>query len=863
MKSFSIFFKSFFFLISNILITQINSNPLLAQTSLNYYFGKEISLDPEIPSPQEILGFQIGDRYVNHDQIIRYFHELADHSDKVNILQYGSTYERRPLLIAIISSENNIRNIEKIRQEHLQLSDPSQSANRNTDNMPVFIWLGYSVHGNEASGANASLLTAYYLTAGKDEELKEILDHTIILMDPCLNPDGFTRFSEWINTNRSENPVTDPNNRELNEPWPGGRTNHYWFDLNRDWLLLQHPGSKGRLMQFHQWKPNILTDHHETGSNETFFFQPGIPSRNNPITPAETFRLTEAIAMYHSRELDEIGSLYYSKESFDDYYYGKGSTYPDINGSVGILFEQASSRGYARETVNGILDFRFTVRNHFKTSISTIKAGYALRKELLNHQRNFYSSALEEADANSDKAWVFKFLPADHRINNFLEVLLAHQVEMHKFEGVVTYMGVSFSGNDSYIVRCKQPQYRLIRSIFEKNTQFNDSLFYDVSTWTIPLAYDIDYAPVSDRQYKTLVIGPRISNPAKKIFSFDKSDYGYIFPWNDYLAPKALYYLQSKGILAKVNLKSFTIHGNEIKPGGIFIPANLQTISHDSLYNLMQKTAQMINSEIIPVESSWTDEGIQLGSPNMVIVRKPEIALLIDEGIHSNEAGEVWHLFDQRYDIPVTLLSMKRVDNVDLNRYNTLIMVSGSYGEINENGLKNLKEWIEEGGNVVSIKNATRWLNNQKIIHVDFQTATPDSLLPKRAYGSLEKFTGAQNISGVILKTELDLTHPINFGLTDDSLPIFKNDKTILNISNNPYNRPVMITDQPLLSGYISDINLERVKDSPAMLVFNAGKGKIICFGFNPNFRAYWYGTNRLFVNAIYFGNIISSRATD
>ena len=364
---------------------------IYAQKQALNYFLPEINYDKNIPSPESFLGYQVGEWHVSHDRLAAYMKEVARLSNRVKIEEYARTHENRPLLLLTITSESNQKNIEKIRKAHTYLSDPNISEGINIENMPAVVYQGYSVHGNEASGSNAALLMAYYLAAGKGKEIEKLLNEVVILLDPCLNPDGLNRFASWVNTHKSKNLIGDPASRELNEAWPGGRTNHYWFDLNRDWLLTQHPESQGRIKIFHNWKPNILTDHHEMGSESTFFFQPGIPTRTNPLTPEKNQELTKKIAGFHAKALDEIGSLYYTEESFDDFYYGKGSTYPDINGCVGILFEQASARGHLHETKNGDLSFPFAIRNQVKTSLSTLEAAKNLRKELLSFQRNFYS----------------------------------------------------------------------------------------------------------------------------------------------------------------------------------------------------------------------------------------------------------------------------------------------------------------------------------------------------------------------------------------------------------------------------------------------------------------------------------------
>ena len=428
---------------------------------LSYYLPKGINYDPKIPKPKDIIHHEVGEFHVTHDRLVNYMQAIATANPaRVKLETMGFTYERRPQVLLIITSKKNHDDLEQIRQQHLLLSDPSKSSSVNIENMPVVVYIGHSIHGNEASGSNASLVSAYHLAAAQGNEIEELLDNTVILFDPSFNPDGLQRFSTWANQHKSKNLVTDPSSREFDEVWPGGRYNHYWFDLNRDWLPAVHPVSQNRLEWFHKWKPNILTDHHEQGSNATFFFQPGVPSRVNPLTPAMNQELTAKLGRYHAANLDEIGSLYFTKEAYDDFFYGKGSTYPDINGAIGILFEQASSRGHAQQTNNGLLTFPFTIRNQFVTALSTLKGANELRKEFLQYQRDFYINALKNAAATSTKAYVFGDENDEAKNQLFIEMLLRHQIDVYHLNSTIPNVKTS-----SGIIDLKKIRRLLFRQI--------------------------------------------------------------------------------------------------------------------------------------------------------------------------------------------------------------------------------------------------------------------------------------------------------------------------------------------------------------------------------------------------------------
>src|SRR6056297_637823 len=533
----------------------------IAQVDLDYYLPDNGSYNPDIPTPEEVIGHQVGEWHITHDKLVQYMYVLADASDRVTIEEYARSYEDRPLLLLTITSPENHANIESIKQNQQALTDIDASGDLDIENMPVIVTLGHSVHGNEPSGANASMLAAYHFTAATGNEIDAMLENAVILLDPSFNPDGLNRFASWANTHKSEHLVSDPNSMELNENWPGGRTNHYWFDLNRDWMLVQHPESQARIQTFHDWKPNILTDHHEMGSNATFFFQPGVQSRTHPLTPQQNQNLTKAMAEYHADFLDEQQRLYYSEEGFDDFYYGKGSTYPDINGGIGILFEQASSRGHAQQTIHGELKFPFTIKNQFITSLSTLASAQGLRTDILNYQRDFCRQAEEQASNASIKGYVYGISSDPARTHHFTEMLRRHNIEVYNLGRNLEADGEQFESGSAFIVPSDQKQYKFIEALFERRTALTDSLFYDVSTWTMPYAFNLPFAELGSREFNSNLLGSRIEGlpemPKGEVIG-GRSNYAYLFEWDGYYAPRSLNRLLDKGVRAKVAAEPFT-----------------------------------------------------------------------------------------------------------------------------------------------------------------------------------------------------------------------------------------------------------------------------------------------------------------
>lgn len=831
---------------------------------LSYYLPQDVSYNPAIPKPKDIIFHEVGEWHVTHDRLVNYMRAIATAApDRVKLETMGFTYESRPQVLLIITSKKNHDNLESIRQQHIQLSDPAKSASLNTANMPIVVWIGHSIHGNEPSGANASLLSAYYLAAAQGKQIDELLDNVVILFDPSFNPDGLQRFSTWVNQHKSKNLVSDPNSREFSEVWPGGRFNHYWFDLNRDWLPAVHVESQNRLKWFHNWKPNILTDHHEQGSNATFFFQPGVPSRVNPLTPSQNQDLTAKLGKFHAQFLDRIGSLYFTKENYDDFYYGKGSTYPDVNGAIGILFEQASSRGHAQQTSNGILRFPATIKNQFVTALSTLEGAKVLRKEFLDWQREFYKSAIADANAYPVKGYVLGSKEDAVKTNVFVEMLRRHQVEVYELANNISTDNYNFEKGAAFVVPANQPQHRLIRGIFDKTLSYKDSLFYDITAWTMPLAFGLPYAELNAAKYNTSLLGNKVEavNMPKGELKAGKSEYAYLFEWDELLAPKALYELQNAGVLVKVATNRFEIEtaagAKKFDYGTISIPVKLQSIDADKLFELVKSVAERNGLTAYSVKTGNVISGSDLGSSRMPTVTKPSVAMLVGSGVNATDAGEIWHLLDQRMNIPATHLEQATFNRVDLGKYNTIIMVGGGYGDLNKD---KLRAWVQGGGTLVVTEEAVQWAAQNGISNVNFKRAkAPVDSSGKLSYVDREQIDGAQQVSGAIFGAEADLTHPLAYGYNQKIISLFKANRVFMEKSRNPFATPFLYGSQPLQSGWVSKENLDAIKNSAAVVVNAVGAGRVINIADNPNFRAFWLGGTKLFMNAIFFGRIIDA----
>ncbi|APZ48136.1 zinc carboxypeptidase [Polaribacter reichenbachii] len=811
------------------------------KVDLSYYLPKNTTYNTNIPTPESVIGHEVGEWHITHDKLVEYMKVLAASSDRISIENRGETYEDRPLLLLTITSAENHKNLESIREKHIEATNSNAV---DVSKNPIVVYQGFSIHGNEASGSNAALAVAYYLAAA--ENIDDLLNNVVILFDPSLNPDGLQRFAYWANTNRSENINPDPNDREYFEIWPRGRTNHYQFDMNRDWLPVQLPESTARIASFHKWLPNILTDHHEMGSNSSFFFQPGIPSRTNPLTPQMNQDLTREIATYHAKALDEIGSLYYSEEGFDDFYYGKGSTFPDINGSIGILFEQGSSRGHAQETVNGILTFPFTIRNQFTAALSTLEAAKSMRVKILEYQQSFYK---ESRNTGLNKAVVFGDEKDAAKSFHLAEVMKKHKIKIHELKADFTENGKTFKKGYSYVVPMNQKNHRLVKAMFDVRTKFKDSLFYDVSAWTFNHAFGVDYA----EDVAISKAGAEITDLKMKSGNVSsKSNYGYLLPWNEFYTPKALNTILQKGIRAKVSMRNFKNGGNSYDYGTIFIPVQNQKLNATDLYNFLNKVADESHTTITGVATGLND-GIDMGSNNFRNITKPKVAMIVGDGVTGNDTGEIWHLFDQRFDMHITRLDTRNLSRMDITKYTHIVIPSS---RLEKSAIEKIKTWVKNGGVVVGYKNTASWLASNKMINLSFDKTKRDSV-KNITFENKSLFSGAQVIGGAIFEANIDRSHPINFGYKNDKIALFRNSTMFLKADKNSYNNPIQYTAKPLLSGYISKENAKVIPNTVPFKVQRFGRGRVIVFTDNTNFRAFWFGTNKLLMNTIFFGNMM------
>jgi len=813
-----------------------------------------------VPAPADVLGFAPGERHPRHDQVVAYFQALAAASDRVRIEFTGETHGGRPLMLAYFARPDRLADLEALRAARQEASRQGEG--------PAVLWLGYSVHGNEASGASAALVTAWHLAASRDPEVLDWLDNMIIVMEPVLNPDGLDRFAHWANMHRGRHPSADPLDREHHENWPNGRTNYYWFDLNRDWLPLVHPESRARVQQFRAWRPHVITDTHEMGSDSTYFFQPGVPERANPLIPERNQELTARIGTYHGEILDAAGEPYYSREGFDDYYAGKGSTYPDVNGSIGILFEQGSARGHRMDTSYGRRSFADAIANQVRTSISTLRAGRAMADELIAYQAEFFATLRAQARRDRHAGWLLTDGGDPMRARALLEVLLGHGVEVRP---------VAPDSRDqpgqSWFIPAQQDTYLLLRAMFDVSAEPNADIFYDVSAWPLQRAFNLPVTPVRRAPDAG---APLQSLPELPPVALPDSAVAWLVPWDQHRAPALLAALLAEGYRVQAvtePLVAETAAGPlALGRGGLVIHGGIQPESLAPVSTRLAELVARYGVRAAAARSGLTQAGIDLGSPGAEVLAAPRVAMLTGHGLNPYSAGYTWHWFDTRLDQPLTQLDWHRLPR-RLDGYTHVVLPDGDYGDMPESVGRTLVEFVRGGGQLLAVRGAARWVEDLEF-KWDFVGGDPGAdkadeadssaeekntpVAPeRRPYGGARDDRRREDIGGSVLRMQLDTTHPLGFGYAQEELSVMRRGAHVLRAVDNPYVQPGTYADDPLVAGYLSARNRERLAGGPALVATRHGAGLVVRMADDYLFRGYWHGTDKLFANALFFGSLV------
>lgn len=807
--------------------------------------GKSVTLEgnynKEIPTPKDVLGFELGSQHCEWGDVLRYMDALNRASDRVVLRELGRTHERRPMIQLIITSPKNHAKLEQIKVEHHKLTDPTQSASLNVEQMPLVSDVVCSIHGNEDSGVNASLALAYIFAASQDAPILEMLDNMVLLLMPGANPDGINNFSVWCNHTRGESTLDDNLLNSVSEAWPKNRGNHYWQNLNRDLLMCQHPEGKVCVSHYLEWLPNLVLDLHEKGGKAgTFFHSPGHPKRLHPYVTQENQALTKEVGDYITSATTPIGARPYSGRDFDDFYLGKSAAYGDVHGSVCLLFEHPNTGQYARMYDKGVLTLAEGIRTQTYATLSALMAGRDMRTKLLNYQREHYQRAAAEANASEVKGFVFHARGDRARAYRLIENLLAHQVKVYHLAKDVKVGKEKFAAGESFIIPLSEQRFfyktMALWEKLDKDTSYDSKIFYDITTWSFPLAYNVAHADL--KSVDGLVGDVAELKFAQGSVIGGKSEVAYTFAATELYSHNILRALLKKGVAVKIARKPFKADGQKMGYGSAVVEVANQPIDAEKLYNLLSQAAKENGVDIYAINNAkFSTEKLEFA-----VARTPKVALLVGDGIESSNCGEVWMLLDKHYGIAPTMLKRFPFDSKLLAKHNTLIVVDGTLPKGHKEFGK-IRKWVENGGTLITVKNGYKFANFAGLTHIE-TLADPTK-------------SGENKLKGAILNASLDTTSPLGWGYSEEFMPLMKvGNKVYANPKSESTIVPLRFTEKPYLSGYISQENLDRVVSAPVAMVIKCGKGRVIHFAESITFRSYWYGSSKLMMNAIYFGHL-------
>ena len=768
-----------------------------------------------VPKPFVNLGFEAASRHITSAEVVRYIKSVDDASDRVQSGIYGETHDGRQLPYAVVSSPKNLARLDEIIQQNRKnVFDAGSVSDADLQKMPLVMWFGGGVHGNEASGVESCLITLYHLAADSRKETTELLDNMVVIIAPNYNPDGRDRFANWVNAWRGKHALADAQDREHDEPWPGGRTNKYWFDLNRDWFPLTQPESSGRHKLVMQFRPQVILDYHEQGGT-SYFFQPGVQTRVNSFTPKMNQELTLKFAAYHAKAMEAVEENYFTEQRYDDFYIGKGSTYPDVIGSVGILFEQASSRALLRPTVDGVLSFGHTVRNQVVTSLSSLSAARDMRVELLKYQREFF----RDVTAGGPEYVIAK----DSAGRELVNTILQHEVMV-------------LDSNAGYVVPSDQPLGRLVKAMFEPQRTFADNLFYDISSWSLMYVTE---ATVTRRVPSVPTIGrsalERQVLKSSKTLSAPENTIGYIVRKGEPGYHSALNEIMSSGRVGYFATRAI----GTAAAGDIYFAGGKDDVS---FFKAVQAKFDVTISPVV----GQTGEIVSWGGNAVTRLPEPKIALLVGEGVDSNNAGEQWWMLDRKLDIPVALLDVSRVGSLDLSKYSTILVTGGSYPAATADALV---AFARGGGTIVATASGARWAAGTAIWTL--KSASVRSDFSGLSYGELQDARGIDPVPGSIFEVEYDKTHPLTWG--QNQTATFREGGTFWEVPEESGVTVARYTQTPVLSGFTGEGIENLAKGKAAVVAKRLGSGRVVLIADNPCFRGYMTAQRRLWLNAIFF----------
>lgn len=866
-----------------ILLGAFTSNQLSAQVDLTpdrFAFDPDLSYDISIPSPESFLGYELGDQFTLYANAVAYFRALAESSDRIAINQYGQTYEGKPLINLVVTAPDNHARMASILEDHYKLMNTSGMTEREIDDLvadqPVFTSFSYNIHGNEASSTEAAMQVAYRLAAGQDQEIADVLDKSVIIMFVCINPDGRDRYTYWYNSMARNRVGLEPRDLEHYAPWPNGRTNHYWFDLNRDWVWGVHPESRGQVKEYRKWMPQVHVDYHEQGYNSNYFTTPGTTPRNL-LLPEDYEPYADYFGRANIEQFNKHQINYFTRDAFDFFYPGYGSSYPSVMGAIGMLTEQGGiGAGRAIETNDGyVLLLRQRIFDHYITSLATIKASAEDREGLLKYSVNAWNPAKSKSGV---KTYI---LPGDQEgyLNDVLAVCQRQGIEVERATADFTISAMNYrtgkTGRQNFkagdlIISADQPEHLLIHAIMEPALEIEDSVMYDMATWSAPLAYNLEV--FSSEMTVGVDSEPFPYLPATGKVSNLEAQYAYVLDWGQRNAPNALAALWEKGYRVRSATEGFTDDDGNTYPAGTLVILRGRNLEKaDNILQDMTDVSRDHQVNIVGYDTGRMKEGYDLASSRNRPIKQPKVALMVEPPFDTYTSGQIYFLFDWETKLPVQRIRTsvlqqtavpkfgQRYGLADLNDYDVLILPGGGSSlkqVFGKEEINQLKTWISSGGVLIATEDAVDFFTakGSKITDVKLAEAPKDSsktalYLP---YEERQDYYGKKRIPGSALRAKIDVSHPLAFGLKPELYSLkFGTDAIKPSTDLQTVGYYYEAAEDLLAAGYATEENLKHLAGNTFAAVMPVGQGKVVFLTDNTQYRMFWRGPSRMMQNAV------------
>lgn len=810
-----------------------------------------------IISPDAFLPHGLGSRFTPHHLLVDYFQYADAVSDKMQLVQYGQTYELRPLIAAVISSPENMKRIEEIRRNNLRRAGMLEGTASEED--IAIVWLSYSVHGDEAAGAESSMAVLYDLLKG-GEPYDSWLKNTVVIIDPSLNPDGYSRFSQWSNSVSAAPNNPNPDAREHTEPWPGGRTNHYYFDLNRDWVWQSQQESRDRVAFYLKWMPHVHADLHEMGAESPYYFAPAAQPYHQNITTWQAAFQSE-IGKNHAAHFDKEGWRYYTRERFDLFYPSYGDTYPMFAGAIGMTYEQGGGGGANRAVLlsNGdTLTLYDRIAHHRAASLSTIEVSSTNASRLVEEFATYFKRSVSDPPGEVN-SYVIKASNNQDRIADFLLLLRRQGIRY----GLATtdhkaIRGLSYLTGDQevfdlqkgdLIIPASQPRAVLANVLFQPGSILADSLTYDITAWCVPMAYGLE-------GYATETL---ITHSASEVLpaagvSGNEPPFAYALQWGSVPAAKALAALVARGIVSRFAKSPFRVGGVEYPEGTVML-MKADNRKNPFFDQGVKEIASAFGTTFSLIPTGLTASGNDLGSDAYKLVRRPEILVVSGEDVRPTSLGEIWHFFEEEMKYPIHMEDVEDLTDTGFEHYNVIILPEGYYS-LSGNMISKLNDWVTSGGRLIAIGSAINKLAGKKGFEITLKTSTsPDSIhqiarVPE-SLGGMERKSISAEIPGTIFQTTIDQTHPLSFGLGDAYWSLKTAGSNFEWLGNG--GNAVYLDDTPRYYGFAGYKALEKTKNTLIAGQEDIGAGSVVYLVDNPLFRSFWNSGKVLFSNALFF----------